>query len=99
VFEVLRAASGFFGHANASIPARWERWVSLVFITPDIHRVHHGIDTRDHDTNYGVFFSFWDRLAGTLRRRSGPVATGIADVSAGDSARPVHLLLMPFQRK
>ena len=99
LYEVLRSASGFFGHANASVPARWERWISKIWITPDLHRVHHAIDPSDHDTNYGVLLSIWDRMAGTLRERPGPVATGIEGVSPIDSTRPLHLLLLPFLRR
>ena len=99
LFEALRSASGFLTHANASFPPRWERWIAQFLITPDLHRVHHAADAADHDTNFGVFFSFWDRLAGTFRVRPGPVVTGLDEVSPRDSARPLHLLLMPFLRR
>jgi len=39
-----------------------------VFNTPSHHRVHHGIDPRYIDRNYGGIFIFWDRLFGTFRR-------------------------------
>lgn len=98
LFEAFRSASGFFTHANASFPPRWERWVSRILITPDLHRVHHATDAADHDTNFGVVFSIWDGLAGTFRARSGPVSTGLAEVTPPDSARPMRLLLLPFLR-
>lgn len=96
--EAIRTASGFFTHANASFSPPVERWVSRVLITPNLHRVHHAAHPADHDTNFGVFFSFWDRLSGTFRARTGPIPTGLAGISPIDGARPLHLLLLPFLR-
>jgi sterol desaturase/sphingolipid hydroxylase (fatty acid hydroxylase superfamily) len=37
----------------------------FVFVSPQAHRVHHSIDARHYEHNYGVVFSLWDRLFGT----------------------------------
>jgi len=34
-------------------------------VTPDMHRVHHSVIDREHDSNYGFNLSIWDRLFGT----------------------------------
>ena len=39
----------------------------LVFVTPDMHRVHHSTDGVGENTNFGFSFSWWDRLRGTYR--------------------------------
>jgi len=36
--------------------------------TPSAHRVHHGINPKYIDRNYGGMFAFWDRLFGTWQR-------------------------------
>lgn len=36
-----------------------------ILVTPQSHRIHHSIEPRDRDRNFGVIFSFWDRLFGT----------------------------------
>jgi sterol desaturase/sphingolipid hydroxylase (fatty acid hydroxylase superfamily) len=49
-------------HANVRTnlgPLRW------LLVTPQSHRIHHSRDAAHRDTNYGVVFSFWDRLFGT----------------------------------
>jgi len=33
-----------------------------VLVTPDMHRVHHSIDKRETNHNYGFCLSWWDRL-------------------------------------
>ena len=36
-----------------------------LLVTPQSHRVHHSIEERHRDTNYGSVLSIWDRLFGT----------------------------------
>lgn len=40
-------------------------WLSFIFITPDLHILHH--TERYNNKNYGFLFSFWDRVFGTGR--------------------------------
>ena len=41
-------------------------WFDFVFASPSNHRVHHGINQRYLDKNYGGIFILWDRLFGTF---------------------------------
>ncbi len=41
-------------------------WFDRVFASPSNHRVHHGINDRYLDKNYGGIFILWDRLFGTF---------------------------------
>jgi sterol desaturase/sphingolipid hydroxylase (fatty acid hydroxylase superfamily) len=36
-----------------------------ILVTPQSHRIHHSIEPRHADKNFGVLFSIWDRLFGT----------------------------------
>ena len=36
-----------------------------VLVTPQSHRIHHSIERRHQDKNFGLLFSIWDRLFGT----------------------------------
>ena len=49
---------------------------SLLFLTPDIHRVHHSRALYEGDSNYGTWLSVWDRLFGTLRVEEVPIRYG-----------------------
>jgi sterol desaturase/sphingolipid hydroxylase (fatty acid hydroxylase superfamily) len=52
-----------------------------VLVTPQFHRIHHSIEPQHWDRNFGVVFSLWDRMAGTLYRGYDEYpATGVADV-------------------
>ncbi len=52
-------------------------WLEYVFITPSLHRVHHGRNARYIDKNYGATFSFWDRMFGSFQAEEETVEFGI----------------------
>lgn len=54
-----------FNHSNVKMPGWLDNGLSLVFCTPNMHRVHHHYRQPYSDTNYGNIFSFWDRIFGT----------------------------------
>ena len=63
-FEIMLAASAMFNHANLNLPIKLDTVLRKLIVTPDMHRIHHSTDRVEHDSNYGFFFSFWDRLFG-----------------------------------
>ncbi len=56
----------YFTHANINFPAWLDKPLSLVFITPNMHKFHHHYQRPWTDTNFGNIFSIWDRLFGTF---------------------------------
>ena len=54
-------------HANISLPPALDKFISLVFVSPNMHKVHHHYKQPFTDSNYGTAFSIWDRLFGTFR--------------------------------
>lgn len=56
---------GIFNHTRLVHRLGWlEGWVA----TPANHRVHHGIQPKYLDRNYGQVLMIWDRLFGTFQR-------------------------------
>ena len=53
-------------------------WFDRVFASPSNHRVHHGVNERYLDKNYGGILILWDRLFGTFEeeRDDDPVVYG-----------------------
>ena len=37
-------------------------WLGQVFISPQYHRIHHSIDPRHRDKNFGAIITLWDRI-------------------------------------
>lgn len=67
VFEILLNASSLFEHANLRIPARFDRWLRLLMVTPDMHRVHHSVHGEEYNRNFGFNFPWWDRMFASYR--------------------------------
>ncbi|MBD3763224.1 MAG: sterol desaturase family protein [Rhodobacterales bacterium] len=65
LFEVILNATALFNHANIALPQRVDRVLRLFVVTPDMHRVHHSVDPRETNSNYGFNLPWWDRLLGT----------------------------------
>jgi ornithine lipid hydroxylase len=51
--------------AHANIAFRIPAFVHRVFVTPDVHRIHHSIDVRQGNSNYSTVFPIWDLLFGS----------------------------------
>jgi len=67
VFEVLLNATSMFNHGNVRLAGSGERVLRSVFVTPDMHRVHHSVLRQEANSNFGFCLSWWDRLLGTYR--------------------------------
>jgi sterol desaturase/sphingolipid hydroxylase (fatty acid hydroxylase superfamily) len=73
VYETLVVAVTMLHHANVSL-GRWDRPLSWLVVTPNLHKVHHSRLRPETDSNYSTLLSVWDRLAGSLRVRPDPDA-------------------------
>lgn len=65
LFEIILNATSLFNHTNLALPGPVDRWLRLVLVTPDMHRVHHSIHHWETDSNFGFCQPWWDRLLGT----------------------------------
>lgn len=65
VFEIVLSCFSLFTHTNLRLPPRLDAWLRWVFITPDMHRIHHSVLSSEHNTNFGFQISWWDRLFGS----------------------------------
>lgn len=67
IFEVLLNATSMFNHGNVRLPRALDRWLRLVVVTPDMHRVHHSVAAPETNSNFGFNLPWWDRLLGTYK--------------------------------
>lgn len=97
VFEVCFALANFVEHGNIRLPLGFERRMAWLFVTPALHRRHHGRRSELLDSNFATIFSFWDRLFGTFGPNDSatPVAVGLPGIAepltvAGTLALPLR---------
>ena len=101
IFEVVLNAAAMFNHGNIRLPVRLDRLLRCVVVTPDMHRVHHSVESDEANTNFGFNLPWWDRLFGTYcaQPRAGQVGMAIGLQGHTDAREVVRLdgmLLMPF---
>lgn len=101
VFEVLLNATSLFNHGNVRLPRRADRWLRLLLVTPDMHRVHHSAIQRETDSNFGFSVPWWDRLFGTYRAQPEKghlgMTIGIEDFRTERDLRLDQMLIQPFR--
>ncbi len=64
--------------------------IEYIFTTPSHHRVHHSVNERYIDKNYGSTFIIWDRMFGTFKEEDEPARYGIT--KPVNSYNPVFLV-------
>ena len=103
LYGFIAVIHGVFAHADMRLPAPIDRVLRWVIVTPDLHRTHHSIDMQEGNSNFGIVFTFWDRLFGTYVEQP---KTGVRDLVMGlpSSESPQRftataLFLHPFRRR
>jgi sterol desaturase/sphingolipid hydroxylase (fatty acid hydroxylase superfamily) len=101
LFEVLLNATSMFNHSNARMPARLDRVLRWIVVTPDMHRVHHSIVARETNSNFGFNLPWWDRLFGTYRDQPAAgheaMTIGIEQFRKPVEQRLDRMLTQPFR--
>ncbi|HHL42504.1 MAG TPA: sterol desaturase family protein [Hellea balneolensis] len=103
IFEVVLNGSAMFNHANIRLPLWLDKIVRTVFVTPDMHRVHHSIYREETDSNYGFNLSIWDRIFRTYipNPKDGheKMVIGLPMYQDHKPSNLVWCLALPFHRK
>jgi sterol desaturase/sphingolipid hydroxylase (fatty acid hydroxylase superfamily) len=101
VYEIAFQTFTLFHHTNWRLPESLERALVRIIVTPRMHGIHHS-DFRDEtNSNFGVVFSWWDRLHGTVRLDvpQHAIVIGIPGYARAEDNRVLRCLALPFQRQ
>lgn len=98
IFEITFCVANQIGHSNIRIPQPVEDWLRTVFVTPDMHRIHHSQEKIDTNSNFSTIFSWWDRLFGTYRfgMNQQSLVIGLPEYSRPADVALEKVLVMPF---
>jgi len=102
-FESLILIFSFFNHANIRLYPLLDRILRLVFITPDMHRVHHSTVWTESNSNFGFIFPWWDYSFRTYQARPAhspeKMEVGLSGFRSPRFLRLPWLLAFPFLKK
>ena len=98
LFEICVTAFSQFHHSNVRLPLRLENFLNLLIVTPRMHGIHHSIVQNETDSNYGIIFSFWDRIHRSLRLGilQNQITIGVPSYRSFRDQTVFHSLLLPF---
>ena len=101
LYQSLSVLFAHITHANINVPRKIDNILSYIFITPNMHKIHHHFQLPLTDSNYGNIFSFWDRIFGTYSevKNQKSILYGIdTHMNKKESNSLSDLLLIPFRR-
>ncbi|MBB3124998.1 sterol desaturase/sphingolipid hydroxylase (fatty acid hydroxylase superfamily) [Mesoflavibacter sabulilitoris] len=100
LYQSMSLVATQFTHANIKMSKRVDKLISYVFISPDMHKIHHHYKLPYTDSNYGNIFSIWDRLFGTymyMNREN--IVYGVDTFpNEKENGSLIHLLKQPFHK-
>lgn len=100
--EILLSSGALFSHANIYLPEKLDKYLRWIIVTPDMHRIHHSTDSKQMNSNYGFFFSFWDRIFKSYSHldfnEQESLELGLKTQRVKEKLYFFHLLTMPFKR-
>ena len=101
IFEGILNGMALFSHSNIALPEKLDSILRSVIVTPDMHRIHHSIEKRETNANFGFNLSIWDRILGTYihhaKKEQSKTIVGVNQFRIGEELSLKKLLLMPFK--
>ena len=100
IYRVWSACHGQLEHANIKLPQWLDTAITLVFSSPNMHKIHHSRDQRFTDRNYTNIFSIWDRLGGTFTpsKHGRDIVYGLDGHDTARQQSTLGLLAAPFRQ-
>jgi sterol desaturase/sphingolipid hydroxylase (fatty acid hydroxylase superfamily) len=98
--RILQATNGVVEHANIRLWAPLDRVLSFVWVTPNVHKMHHSRQVSETNSNYANLLTVYDRMLGTYTPsdRAPSVKYGLDNAEEMGHASFAGLVVMPFQR-
>ncbi|HEY4799940.1 MAG TPA: sterol desaturase family protein, partial [Bacteroidia bacterium] len=98
IHQFFQILANVFAHSNFRLPEKINRVVSLLFVTPNFHHVHHHYKQPYTNCNYGDILSIWDRLLGSFAElETSKTVFGIDTVmDPKENANFLKLIKLPF---
>ncbi len=101
IYRLISMINALFEHANVAVPKSIDRALSLVWVTPNMHKIHHSTVAQQTDSNYGNITSWFDRLFRTFTPtdRAFALEYGLRGTDPEQVRSLRGLLRMPFESK
>jgi sterol desaturase/sphingolipid hydroxylase (fatty acid hydroxylase superfamily) len=98
VQRILQATNGVIEHGNLRLWRPLDRVLSVVWVTPNVHKIHHSREISETNSNYANLLTIYDRLLGTYTpaERAHSIVYGLDDAERLANGAYPALLALPF---
>jgi len=87
----------FLEHSNIKFPGWIDRTFGKIFITPNVHKIHHEQDQFYTDSNFADIFIFWDKMFGTYKfKPTDQIKFGLKEFDDDKKQTFLYLMKSPF---
>lgn len=98
IFEIVLNSMSMFSHSNIKLPVSFEKYLRYIFVTPQMHIIHHSVQEDESNTNFSFNFSFWDVLFNTYSDKfKSDGVIGYTKFNKSEDQTITHLLSQPFR--
>ncbi len=81
IYELLFFTSVVIHHSNIFITERTDNLYRKLFASPLMHRIHHSINLKESNSNFGGLFSFWDVIFKTgIKKPEEKIVFGVKEL-------------------
>ncbi|MEM7377833.1 MAG: sterol desaturase family protein [Pseudomonadota bacterium] len=96
VIFAFNALGANLRHSN--VPVHYPSWLEKWLISPAQHHIHHSVERRHHDRNFGVVLAIWDRMGNTLHpsEPDAQLQFGVKQGQAQSEHSLISLYVHPF---
>lgn len=96
--QFIQSFINLTSHSKAKLPEKVNNIISLLFVTPNTHHIHHHYVLPQTDSNYGDIFSIWDRLFSTFSKmKQSDIVHGIdTNMDVEENKDFKNLITRPF---
>ena len=96
ILFLFNATGSNLRHSHVQI--RYGARIEKFLISPAQHQIHHSMDPRHRDRNFGAALAIWDWMAGSLcvADKSMVLKFGLGRNQATQTHRLLHLYFSPF---
>ncbi len=82
---------------HSHIKIRYPKFVERILISPGQHQIHHSVEQKHYDKNFGVALAIWDLMFGSLAFSEKKEHKFGLDTKFGKKQNLLHLYLYPFK--
>lgn len=98
IFEIVLNSMSMFSHSNIKLPLSFEKYLRYIFVTPQMHIIHHSVQEDESNTNFSFNFSLWDILFNTYSEKFKSIGViGYSQFNKSEDQTISQLLSQPFR--